>query len=271
MTTDMLKTSQYPVSWLDCRYPFDEKGRNEGLEGLLLNRFNSQRALKILDLGAGNGANYKYYSPRLKADQQWTCMEIDPLLVAELEKTGKGDIRVLQAPVEEMEQRVDISGIDLILANALFDLFSEGQFKQVITPVVRRGIPFLFTMNYTGMLFSPFHPHDSRVTSWYHAHMKRKQSFGIAMGADGAKKMMEILGKMGIEGVKSGKSTWMVQPSDRQMLSYLVSFIMKAVPELELSRDEKNILKEWGETRVAQIEKQELRMEVIHEDLLWLA
>ncbi|MDH5604308.1 MAG: hypothetical protein OEY51_10220, partial [Cyclobacteriaceae bacterium] len=164
---------------------------------------------------------------------------------------------------------VDLSEIDLVLANALFDLFSEDQFLSAIAPIVNRGISFLFTMNYTGMQFFPFNPHDSRVTSWYHAHMQRKQSFGIAMGAEGADKMKEMLGKMGIEGVKSGESIWHVNPSDKQMLSYLTSFIMKAVPELELSLQDLNRLKEWGEIRLAQIENQEFSMEVYHEDILW--
>ena len=265
----MSRTPQYPVPWLDCRYPFDASGRNKNLVGILMDALHQQSDIHILDLGAGNGSNYRYYNEKLPSGCRWTCLERDELLVEELQQLGN-HVKPVKGSVGDLTQLVDLSQVDLVLANALFDLFSEEQFRDTLTPIIHGNIPFFFTLNYKSMAFHPFHPLDSQITSLYHRHMRREQDFGRAMGEEGPEKMSKVLKGLGASDMRYGESIWQVNPSDSQMLEYLIFFIGEAVPELALSSQELLDLEEWIKTRKTQLDNQLLSVKVYHEDLLWL-
>ncbi len=256
----------YPIPWLDCRFPFDEKARNTSLIRMLVYKLIDYDNPHILDLGAGNGSNYKFWKDKLTTGTHWTFLETDADLCEELAKLGVHNT-VVNGTVQNLEKLVDLSTVDLVMANALFDLFPKSDFRATSKIMKLYDLPFYFTLNYTGMNFNPGHHDDELVIGLYHQHMQREQHFGRAMGHEGPKDMASTLGEMNIP-FRTGESIWNVEPDDNLMLSYLLGFMDEAIHELELTTGELNKLENWLQLRRAQIVEGQLKIVVFHEDIV---
>src|SRR5437763_477827 len=114
-------------SWLALREPADAAARAEALTRRLVRAIGDQRPLRIVDLGAGTGANARYLMNRLPRPQQWLLVDRDPALLARsricpvlagLVATRELDL----GPVESLDV---CTGCHLVTASALLDLVSE--------------------------------------------------------------------------------------------------------------------------------------------------
>ena len=69
--------------WLNERYQVDAQARDKGLEKRLFNFFSGNE-INVVDLGAGTGSNFRYYSERLPAKKQrWLLMDQNQELLDE--------------------------------------------------------------------------------------------------------------------------------------------------------------------------------------------
>ena len=232
----------------------------------IVQKFKEHNQLHILDLGAGNGSNYRFWKENLKEGAKWTFLEIDPILCKALSELGP-NIEVINASITDLDKLIDLTTIDFVMANALFDLFPQAVFKDLMIKIERRKVPFYFSLNYQDMSFKPAHPHDRDVIGFYHQHMKRPQKDGSAMGAGGPKEMAEVLETIGVE-FEMLDSVWEVRKTDQLMIQYLLDFMDEANHELELTELELQRLDNWLELRRNQKEKEELSISVIHQDIV---
>ncbi len=96
--------SDFSTDWLALREPADSRARSTRLVGSLLRRLAvltqppgaesspSPQTLRIIDLGCGTGANFRYLAPRLGlvpgagpwVRQDWICVDRDRKLLADL-------------------------------------------------------------------------------------------------------------------------------------------------------------------------------------------
>ena len=255
-------SGEYPTDWLTCRYPYDAEARDPDLEKLVIDLLRSGDSPVIVDLGAGNGSNYRYFSEKLPQNTTWICVERDPLLASELIKLGN-NLEVICDDVMDLPKYLDNRDVTLVMANALFDLFPWDKLHGLLTHIHSREIPCYGTLNYTNMKFSPAHPSDTKVADLYHRHMQRPRPAGAATGPQAPYMIQQRFGVKCL----AAPSTWNLSSDDPTIQSYLLGFMENAIPELPLTTKEQQMFEEWIELRRLQLQGSELGMVVSHVDL----
>lgn len=277
--------------WLRDRYGFDSIARCKHLEAVVLSHFHERRFIGILDVGAGLGANTRYYGGLLACDQEWILVEEDPSLArtclsdltrwAEsngwdyrplpegLEIRGRDKrimIHLVETSICNVGGLVDLSSVDLATANAVFDLLSEGQLTSFLSELCCFGIPIFATMNYRSMRFQPQQERDAAYIGVYERHMQRPRDVGCAVGRDCSDMMITCLEGMGYE-VRSGSSTWIITSADRKMLRSMLAFMGGAISEMVPASTEGAKLDQWISGKLDQADKGRLQLRVEHMDI----
>jgi len=282
----------FDPNWLQERYPFDAEARNKELEWQAVHQFAFLNHIQIVDLGCGTGSNVRYYMEQFPQNQTWYCVEEDAGLkemfwqnisqVAreenyELEKKGdmlkmtksghEMEIHFIEGNLMQLDGLVDLLRTDLILANAVFDLFSETQFTELIHTISHHSLSLLFSLNYEGMKFFPPEEDDAFYIEQYNAHMKRPQDFGQGMGPD-ASHLMESVLKRALADVKAGESIWEIGERDEKMLAYLLGFFEGALGEWWENETEKIAFSAWLARKKTMVKDHKLAVHVYHKDVL---
>ena len=243
-------------------------------------------SLKIVDLGAGTGANCIYFAERLTTSQKWILIEQDSKLCREahqristhFQQNGwscvEDDARVFarkggrQVHVEiinqsffDLESIITPQKVDLVMAAAVFDLLQEEEFRQLANAIFNCAPALFTTMNYTTMKFIPEAENDDYYIRLYEAHMQRNGG----MGADCTQQMHDVFLEMDLQ-IELGKSQWQLVPTASRMHYFLLGFMEEAIGEmLENSATEQAALKNWLATKR---NHPALSVEVNHFDLL---
>lgn len=285
------KHQSYDPTWLRERYRFDATARCKKLETVVLNHFQGRKFIRILDVGAGLGANIRYYACRLACDQEWILVEKDLSLartcLTELSRWAESNewdcrvvaggleirqqhrrilVHILTTSIVNLEDPINLSRLDLATANALFDLISKVQLFALVTKLSSYRIPIYATMNYRSMFFEPQSEEDLAYIGLYEHHMRRRRDFGFAMGRDCSDLMITCLENMGYE-VSSGKSMWMVTSADRKMLRHMLTFMEVAISELLATPTEFAKLDKWVFNKLRQADRGQLELRVEHMDI----
>lgn len=282
-------------AWLACRYDADRAARSTGVRDRVAACFSGRSDMRIVDLGAGTGANLAHCTGLFAGDQHWTLIEQDPGLLDAVEasldcwlgvlgwtarageqladglrftKNGRSlRVTLVPATVECLAERVDLAATDLVTANALFDLFSEIQFHDVITLLRRFRVPCYATLNYASMRFTPSDRLSEHYVDLYEAHMRRPRPAGRSMGARCTHEMAAVATRIGAR-VERAPSPWILGPGKAPMLRYLVRFMREAIPEVLPCPTDLPQLLAWEKERMALIERRGLSLDVSHEDIL---
>lgn len=281
-----------PILWLAYRYSCDAQARNPEIEHKFLEFFDHHaHQLHITDVGAGTGANFRYYFNKIKQDQDWTLIEQDPhiirachiclekfahehqynlqqegedFLITSAGKTAR--IRTIQGSLDHIEQLTDLQKADVVTANAVFDLISYDQFDRLAGKLSENKVCLLATMNYYETSFLPFSEKDHWFMQLYHTHMTRPQSFGIAMGPNCVEEMLDLLAQHHMLIEQEG-SQWHISRRHTTMQHFLLQFIENAIKDLSLADGEQKDFNEWIAERKAQSHDRALEIYVDHCDI----
>lgn len=277
--------------WLNERYPFDAEARNKALESKVLEHFAAKPSLTMVDVGAGTGSNCLYFFEKFPQDQKWTLVELDKELrnatikrirdYANYHKYGfeqrKGKLNI-QTPTKKIEvsivndsllnlaDLVDLKKVDLVLANAVFDLFSADQMSQFTQILQTHKTPFYTTLNYEGMVFLPEDPFDEVFIDQYDAHMERTQDFGKALGKNISQHIVQTFEKEKRK-VEALTSVWKIEEDDIKMHYYLLNFMENALEEMDLDPSMQANFKKWTKRKKDLIITRQQRLEVNHFDV----
>jgi SAM-dependent methyltransferase len=179
--------------WLALRAPADTRARDAAAGALLpplLERLGrtgdlptaSDLALRIVDLGAGTGANLRWLAPRLPHPdrQHWMLVDQDPGLLAR----GPGQATAVKADVADLGRLLpEFGGADLITASALLDVLYPDQLAAIIDAIVDARVPALFSLSVTGeVVLDPAEPLDGPLAAAFDAHQRRDGRLGPDAG-----------------------------------------------------------------------------------------
>jgi hypothetical protein len=177
--------------WLALREPADALTRDRAAEFMLpplLAQWavEPDRALNVVDLGAGTGANLRWLAPRLPNPdrQRWTLVDHDPDLPA----WGPVPATAVLADVADLATVLDGTGVaDLVTAAALLDLLDGRRLSAIVDAVVAARVPALFSLTVTGeVTLDPPDPWDGPLAAAFDAHQRRDHRLGPDAGATAA-------------------------------------------------------------------------------------
>jgi SAM-dependent methyltransferase len=263
-----LPTRPIEAGWLALREPADARARDRAAGTLLppLTEHLSARAdgLRIVDLGAGTGANLRWLAPRLPhpESQHWTLVDHDPSLLARCPVSATA----VRADVTDLTRLLaDLGGADLITTAALLDLLDLSQLETIVDAVVEARIPALFTLSVTGeALLDPADPQDGPLAAAFDAHQRRE----ARPGPDAAAVVAGLFRECGWS-VQEARTAWELTSDDESALvSAWLDGRVEAV--VEHQPDLAPVAERWLARRRAQLAAGQLAAVVGHVDLLAL-
>jgi hypothetical protein len=276
--------------WLEARYPYDARARNREIERIVRGELAGRPLLRLVDLGAGLGANVRYYAEIFDGDQEWHCLERDRglcrLFKPRLKKWGacrgwsgretsqglfflkngkKVAVRLLRSSFLPFPDELARLRPDLATANAVFDLLTTGEFLGLAAALSGRAIPLLATLNYASMRFVPSSPADRRIVALYESHMTKPGSNGAAMGPGCARTMEGILKDAGYRVLKK-ESHWRISRQDGRLLDLLLRYIEAAVMSSPAAKIEGGEMRAWAAGKRAGVGSGEVEVRITHLD-----
>ena len=244
-------------------------------------------------MGAGTGSNCLYFIEQLEQNQNWYLVEQneglkqatirrfrdyanfhkytferkkDTLKITSLRKNIQ--VTIINGSLLDLEKLVDLRKVDLVIANAVFDLFSAVQIDQFVQVISKNKLSFYTTLNYQAMAFTPDDPFDSVFVEEYNKHMERPQAFGKALGKDAADYMVKLLDAA--EGqVETANSSWQVGIDDIKMHYYLLNFMENALSEMDLEANMQVNFQSWIDRKKELIITRQQRLAINHLDILF--
>lgn len=277
--------SGFQASWLALREPADHFARSAPLATRFAQALGERP--RLLDLGAGTGANFRYLAPRLGRAQEWLLIDHDPAL-GEAARAAIGDWAAgsgwpvsaaddglrIEAPGNLWELACRLEDLaegwpedaqaSAITASALLDLASADWLARLARWC--RGLPVLVALSVEGSLeWQPAEPGDQTVRLRFLAHQRRNKGFGPALGPDAPGRFAEALEAQGHR-VEMTRSDWRLGPEDAALLGATLEGIVGAAREVAADP----LLERWAATRRRQLAEGGLGLTVGHVDLLAL-
>ena len=255
-------------AWLALREPADARARQQAVQAVLppLLGWLDHRAdsgLRIVDLGAGTGANLRWLAPRLARPnaQHWTLVDHDPRLAA----WGPVPFTQVRADVADLDRLVaESGGVDLVTAAALLDLLDDGRLARIVAAVVAARAPALFSLTVTGeVTLDPPDPADDEIRAAFDAHQRR----GSRPGPNAGAAVAALFRRHGWS-VLRAPTPWVLRPGDAALVDQWLEG--RAAAGAEQRPDLAPEAARWLARRRAQVRTHELTAVVGHVDVLAL-
>lgn len=238
--------------WLRLRSDADDRARAPGPAAAFAARLPAEP--RLLDLGAGTGANLRHLAPRLgRAVQHWTLVDRDRGTLAAVAhemahwaarepgttaardgRSVAGDGWRAAFATRELDLArevaagglgdLDLAAFDGVVGTALLDLVSADWIRRLAAALARAGRPALFTLTVDGRTaWTPADPDDAGVLAGMAMHQGMDKGFGPALGARAAQALATRLRDAGFR-VLCARSDWRLGTTDRDLLQALAGF-----------------------------------------------
>ena len=261
-------TTGFSAEWLALREPADRAARSGRLARRVASELTPDRPIRILDLGAGTGANMRYLADLLPGPQRWLLVDHDASLLARATPGAPASAETRELDLNaigEPGSRQMFSGIALITASALLDLVSAGWLRTLADRARERGAALLFALTYDGRIeLDPAEPEDAEIRDLVNRHQRTDKGFGPALGPDAADAAAAVLESLGNH-VERERSDWRLGPESQELQRELIEGWARAAGEIDPLK--RAVIDSWRERRLAHVAGQRSRIVVGHEDL----
>lgn len=260
------------TGWLALRGEADVEARDRGADGLLMLlrqhlRAEGVGALRVVDVGAGTGANRAYLEPRLPLAQEWVAVDHDADLLAE---AGHGDALRVEAGVHDLPdvlaglgRRSRGTGL-LLTCAALLDVLDETELGRLADAIEGAGGPALLSLSVTGrVVWTPRDARDGVLRRAFDAHQQRARRPGPAASVV----LREELRGRGLT-VLTARTPWVLDARRPELLGRWLDERVEAA--VEQDPEDAETLLGWAARRRTQLGAGRLVVRVDHEDLLVL-
>ncbi len=247
--------SNFSAAWLALRASADAAARDAGLA----QRFAAALPLhpKIIDVGAGTGANARALAPLVGGD--WVLVDRDAALLA----LG-GEFTTALLDLAAGWDALDALGADAVTAAAFFDLVSEDWLARFARWLAARRLPLYATLTVDGRrAWSPADPDDAQIAAAFSRHQRRDKGFGAALGPAAPERLARLLADRGFA-MADAASDWRLGPAGRGLIEALVR------GEAQAAGVEGTATAAWQQRRLDQAAAGLLHLTIGHRDLLAL-
>jgi len=254
--------------------------------------------LHVLDLAAGTGANVRYLTEYLSAEQRWLLIDRDPVLLAEvpvrMSAWGMGrrrDVEIssgerppqlklprrvalpvftvsaLQMDLRTIEDESIFAGRALVTASALLDLVSERWLRDLANRCCNCRAAVLFALSYDGRIrCCPDEPEDDAIRDLVNRHQRTDKGFGgAALGPDAAQCAERCFTSLGYE-ARRERSDWVLPHEAHELQRHLVEGWARAAAAIAPAQLPS--IRRWQSRRLAHIAGNRSRLTVGHEDFI---
>ena len=285
----------FSLDWLRLRAPFDRAARDEGLArrfaGAL--RRGAGETLRLVDLGAGTGANARFLAPIIGGDQDWLLLDRDPALLhffaaetiewarrQDYTVAREGDAVLIDAGGARWRltaRRADLARdlapslaepFDGLAMAGLADLVSAAWVDALAVQLERRRVPLLSALAVDGRrAWEPPDATDAALAEAFARHQRRDKGFGRALAGAATVYLGARLAAAGCA-VATASSDWRIGAADGAMLAAVIEAERAAASAQQPDRAAEFAL--WGERRRAALSRGGLALMIGHRDLLAL-
>lgn len=265
--------SGFSAEWLALREPADVLARAPELLPLLPQLLPGGSTARIVDLGSGTGANYRYLAPRLAVPQDWLLVDQDESLLDQARSRCRGNrlrdsVATQTCDLAGGLAELPLRGASLLTASALLDLVSEAWLVQLADLCLAHRLPVLFALTYDGRLWgSPADPDDEEIRAALNAHQRGDKGFGPALGPLAAQRAQALFAARGYR-VATYRSDWQLSASDCALQRALLQGWASAAAEQ--CPDQAGRVAAWHARRLQWVQCGRSALRVGHEDLLGL-
>jgi SAM-dependent methyltransferase len=284
--------SGFSADWL-AREPADRQARAGELVDVLRGSGSRTAPWRVVDLGAGTGANLRYLAPRLGGAQEWLLVDSDQALLGAARARLLEWAATLGAPAQMDANRIWIAagtfscairtleldiarGLDalalprgcLVTASALLDLVSQKWLGALADACQDSAASVLFALTYDGRLtLDPAEPDDELARACFNRHQRRDKGFGPALGPEAAAAASAELARRGYA-LTVAASDWRLDGAARRLQAELIDGWLGAA--LEIDSDSRPTLERWHARHRQRIDAGRCRVVVGHSDLAGL-
>jgi hypothetical protein len=257
------------ASWLAARAAADDAARRATVDTLLPALTAHLRArpdvvVRMIDVGAGSGANQRWLAPRLPFRQRWVHLDHDPAI---LEHTHDVDhTEFVVGGIEALGGLLEAApGPTVITCAAVLDVLTRQDLVLLCDLVINHRVPALLSLSVTGTLIvQPPEADDHALLAAFNAHQRRA---GRA-GPDAPDLVIAQCRAAGVP-VQVAHTPWLLgADSDPAFVTRFLTERVDAAVEQEPTLREPG--ERWLRRRLAQLADRQLRAVVGHRDLLIL-
>jgi hypothetical protein len=258
--------SDFTADWLDLREPVDAASRSMRLTRDVAAILPRYRAIDILDLGAGTGANVRYLAGKLPLPQRWMLVDRDERLLSRASKAWASRCLDLQHAVLDASL---FSGRALVTASALLDLASEAWLQALVARCREAGAAVLFALTYDGRMdFAPAELEDEAMCELVNQHQRTDKGLGPAEGPAAVARASELFTAAGYY-VEREASDWELTPESHELQRQLIAGWADAA--VATAPDQSAAVADWRARRIAHVDAGRSQLIVGHKDLAgWL-
>src|SRR5580765_1340696 len=258
--------SDFTADWLDLREPVDSASRSTRLTRDVAAILPRYRAIDILDLGAGTGANVRYLAGKLPLPQRWMLVDRDERLLSRASKAWASRCLDLQHAVLDASL---FSGRALVTASALLDLASEAWLQALVARCREAGAAVLFALTYDGRMdFAPAELEDEAMCELVNQHQRTDKGLGPAEGPAAVARASELFTAAGYY-VEREASDWELTPESHELQRQLIAGWADAA--MAVAPEQSAAVADWRARRIAHVDAGRSQLIVGHKDLAgWL-
>jgi hypothetical protein len=258
--------SEFSAEWLALREPVDAASRSMRLTRAVAEVLPRYRAIDVLDLGAGTGANVRYLAGKLPLPQRWLLVDRDERLLGRAPKAWSSQCMDLQNAVHD---HALFASRALVTASALLDLVSDAWLETLVTRCREAGAAVLFALTYDGRMdFAPAEIEDEAISELVNRHQRTDKGFGPAAGPTAVGRATELFTAAGYH-VEREASDWELTPESRDLQRQL--FEGWADAAVAMAPDQSGAIADWRARRIAHVDAGRSQLIVGHKDLAgWL-
>jgi hypothetical protein len=254
--------SEFTADWLALREPVDVASRSMRLTRAVAAVLPRYRAIDILDLGAGTGANVRYLAGKLPLPQRWLLIDRDERLLGRAPRTWPSQCLDLDRAVLDASL---FSGRALVTASALLDLVSEEWLQTLVARCREAGAAVLFALTYDGRMdFAPAEPEDEAICELVNRHQRTDKGLGPAAGPTAVACASRLFEAAGYH-VEREASDWELTPESHELQRQLIDGWAAAAAAM--APDRSDAVDAWHARRIQHVKEGHSQLIVGHKDL----